>query len=271
MNEMKMEIESIMKMKTFQNIIALLFLMVILSAETGKVFAQSPDALMAQGNKLYQQGNYDAAIENYHKILSQGFESPALYYNLGNSYFKAGKLGFAILNYERGLKLSPGDEDLSYNLKIANARTVDKITELPKLFIVQWWEILVTVLSVTGWSIVVVIVYLILLTSIGLYLLTKKFNIQKYSFFGASVSLAILILAVVILYSRYNHEASTNYGVLIEPAYSAKISPDIKGNDAFIIHEGIKFVLEDKVNDWYKIRLVDGKVGWIQENSFGKI
>lgn len=271
MSGIKMKIESIMKMNSFKINFATLFLLAFLVAAAGNIFAQSQNELMLQGNKLYQENNYEAAVEIYQKILSQGFESPALYYNLGNSYFKAGKLGFAILNYERGLKLAPGDEDLSYNLKIANARTVDKITELPKLFIVQWWEILVTALSVTGWSIVVVIIYLILLSSIGLYLLAKKFSVQKYSFFGASSSLAVLILAVVILFSRYNHEASTNYGVLIDSAYSAKIAPDIKGSDAFIIHEGIKFIVEDKVNDWYKIRLVDGKVGWIQKNSFGQI
>ena len=235
------------------------------------LFAQTPEELMQQGNKFYQTGQYETAIEAYQKILSQGYESYALYYNLGNAYFKAGKLGYAILNYEKGLKISPGDEDLSYNLKIANARTVDKITELPKLFILQWWDLLITTFSVPGWSLIVIFLYLIFLISIGLYLLSGRLRIQRLSFLTGSASLAVLIISVVILISRYDHEATTNYGILLEPAYSVKIAPDIKSNDAFVIHEGIKFTVEDHLSDWYKIRMVDGKVGWIQKNSFGQI
>jgi tetratricopeptide (TPR) repeat protein len=259
------ELNMIRKMKRT----ILLLLMIILYV--GNCFAQSPDDLMKQGNKLYQEGQYENAVETYYKIISQGFESSALYYNLGNAYFKAGQLGYSIYNYEKGLKLSPGDEDLAYNLKIANARTVDKITELPKLFIVQWWEVLVTSLSVMGWSLVVVVLFWIFFSSIGLYLLNKKFQIQKFAFVIGSISLAVLIVSIIILISRYSHEASSNYGILVEPIYNVKLGPDEKSNDAFVVHEGIKFIVEDRVNDWYKIRLADGKVGWIQGSFFKQI
>ena len=86
---------------------------------SNNLLAQSPDDLMKSANKFYQDGNYQLAVESYQKILGQGFESGALYYNLGNAYFKTGKLGYAIFSYEKGLKIDPNDEDLSYNLKIA--------------------------------------------------------------------------------------------------------------------------------------------------------
>ncbi len=246
----------------------LIFILLIL---TSSLFAQTPDELMLEGNKFYQTGQYENAVDAYHKILSQGYESEALYYNLGNAYFKSGKVGFAILSYEKGLKLSPGDDDLSYNLRIANARTVDKITELPKLFIIQWWDVLITSFSLSGWSFIVILMYLIFLTSIGLYLLSGKIRIQRLAFLAGSSSLAVFIICVVILISRYNREAATNYGILTDQAYSVKIAPDIKSNDAFVIHEGIKFAVEDHVSDWYKIRMLDGKVGWIQKSAFGQI
>ena len=259
------------KLNAMKKIKGIYLLLLMIGFYTGNCFAQSPDDLMKKGNKLYQEGQYENAVETYHKIISQGFESAALYYNLGNAYFKAGQLGYSIYNYEKGLKLSPGDEDLAYNLKIANTRTVDKITELPKLFIVQWWEVLVTSLSVMGWSVVVIVLFWIFLASIGLYLLNKKFQIQKLAFVIGSTSLAVLIISIIILISRYSHEASSNYGILVEQIYTVKLGPDEKSNDAFVIHEGIKFVVEDHVNDWYKIRLVDGKVGWINGNSFKQI
>jgi tetratricopeptide (TPR) repeat protein len=247
----------------------LVFFISLLSLNS--LLAQSYDDFMIQGNKYYGEGNYKAAIEEYNKILKTGFESSTLYYNIGNAYFKSGRLGYAVYNYEKGLKLSPGDEDLLYNLRIVNARTVDEITEVPQIFIVQWWNMIITAFSVTGWSFVVILIYLVFIVSIGLYLLSKKYGVQKKSFFISSASLAVLIISVVILISRYNHEVSSNYGVLLEANYTVKISPDEKSNDAFVIHEGIKFLLEDKVGEWYRIRLIDGKVGWIQSNTFGKI
>ncbi len=247
---------------------AMLPAIIFLSAS---VFAQTPDELMKSANKFYQQGNYDLAIQSYQKILGQGFESGTTYYNLGNAYFKTGKLGYAIFSYEKGLKIEPNDEDFAYNLKIANSRTVDKISQLPKLFIVSWWEGLVTSLNISGWSFVVMIVFWILLGSIAIYFFSRRANLQRISFLVSSISLAVLIVAAVLLFARVNREAATNYGILLEPIYSVKVSPDVKSNDAFVIHEGIKFTLEDHVNDWAKIRLIDGKVGWIQKNVLGQI
>jgi len=250
----------------------ILYIVLFFLSLSSKVsFGQTPEELMTLGNKYYQQGSFEQAIEEYHKIISQGFESSILYYNLGNSYFKVGRIGLAILYYERGLRNDPGNEDILYNLKIANSRTVDKITEVPKIFIVEWWELLVTTFSLTGWLVITIIIYLILLFGIGLYFLSKKLGFQRIGFIISSISLSVLIISIVISVSRYNHESSTNFGILLEQIYSVKTSPDIKGSDAFIIHEGIKFSIEDEVNNWVKIRLADGKVGWISKNVFRQI
>lgn len=235
------------------------------------ILAQSPEKLMLLGNKYYQEQKYEEAARTYQKILSQGYESSALYYNLGNSYFRLGKLGYAILFYEKALKLSPGDEDIAYNLKVANARTIDRITELPKLFIVKWWEILITSLSLNGWAIITIIIYVTLIISIGIYILSKKIYLQKIAFKAGITAVILFLLCLIIFIARYNYEKSTNFGVLLESAYSAKVAPDEKSNDAFLIHEGIKFVIEDHVNNWSKIRLADGKVGWVQNYAFEKI
>lgn len=235
------------------------------------LFAQTPDELMKSANKFYQEGQIQQALENYEKILGQGYESGSLYFNLGNAYFKNGNLGKAIFCYEKGLKLEPNDEDLIYNLRITNSRTFDKITELPKLFIVSWWEGLITSLSVSGWSVIVVLVFWILLASISIYFFSRKVRFQRIAFFSASISLSVLIIFLVILFARVNRESATNYGILFQPTYTVKVSPDTKGSDAFVIHEGIKFSIEDHVNNWVKIRLVDGKVGWIEKNAFGQI
>ena len=92
-----------------------------------------------QANLLYKNEKYQQAIELYGKIIFNGYSNASVYFNLGNSYYKTGNIAAAILNYERALKLNPEDEDIAYNLKLANMQTVDKIEPTPMVFYEKWW------------------------------------------------------------------------------------------------------------------------------------
>lgn len=247
------------------------YLLIILFVSAAiNLFAQVEN-LMREGNDLYQQEQYSKAIEVYNNILNQGYESYALFYNLGNAYYRIGNLGQAILNYEKGLKLSPGDEDLEYNLQVAKARTVDKINEVPKLFIVEWWESLISLFTVSTWAMIVAFLFLFLLIIASLYFLTRSFNLQKTLLLAGIINLVALVFAIVFMIAQIDRETSIEYGILLEESITAKISPDAKSSDAFVIHEGIKFEIQDELNEWAKIKLADGKVGWLPNSSFESI
>lgn len=235
---------------------------------SSQFFAQELDALMESGNSFYQNKDYENAIKSYESILNQGYLSSELYYNLGNSYFRIGNLGKSILYYEKSLKLEPGNEDASYNLRIAKARTVDKIQEIPPIFIVKWWNMLLAYFSSSGWQVVVIIFYILLLVCIGLYFLIKNLQVQKFSFLFGVLNLAAFILSIILFISSLTREASQDFGVVQKQTISVKISPDQQSNDAFVIHEGTKFEIEEKLKSWAKIKLVDGKVGWLPNSSF---
>jgi tetratricopeptide (TPR) repeat protein len=234
----------------------------------GPAFAQDLQSIMKTGNELYQNKEFEAAIQSYESILKQGFVSSELYYNLGNSYFRKGNIGKAILFYEKSLKLSPSNEDASYNLKIANSRTVDKIQEIPPLFFIKWWNIILSSFTSTGWQTIIFIFYVLLLICIALYFLIRNLQIRKYAFIFAFLNIAVLFFAVILFFSSLARESSNDSGVLQHSVVTAKLSPDGQSSDAFVIHEGIKFSIEDKVDNWVKIKLTDGKIGWIPTNSF---
>lgn len=226
---------------------------------------------MAQGNKYYQDKQYDKAIDTYQEIISAGFEGTSLYYNLGDAYYREGKLGLAILYYEKALRLSPGNGDVIYNLKIANARTVDKIDALPKFFLFQWWESLLAVLSVTGWAYAAYGFYLLLLLSTGMYFFAKRPGIQRSAVYSGFVTVLFLIVTVSLLTVKLNRDINVKSAIVVEPTATVKLSPDPTSNDAFIIHEGLKVRELNSVGDWVDIRLQDGKEGWIQRSDIATI
>jgi tetratricopeptide (TPR) repeat protein len=225
------------------------------------------ERMMEKGNSYYQNNQFEQAIDVYEKILHNGYESKNLYYNLGNAYYRVGKLGYAILNYEKAVKLDPNDEDINYNLKIADARTVDKIETLPKLFYLRWWESLINLFSVNGWVIFLYIVFIILLLSAVVYFFSRKSFLQRWAFLTGCGLVVILIISVLLSILKYKQDTNKNYAIVTEQSITVKTSPDDKSNDAFIIHEGLKVYISDQVGNWYKIRLADGKVGWLQETD----
>ncbi len=247
--------------KIFVNII-------LLSAVTFSVNASSINEMMIDANKLYQESKYDSALTVYKQVTDQGYVSAALYFNIGNSYYRTGEIGKAILNYERGSKLDPSDEDIKYNLQIAQARIVDRIKYVPQIFLVEWWNSLLTFLSVSVWAAVVLIFYISFLVFIGIYFLTKSGRLQRFSFYFGSMNFIGLIFIIFLFVARVNRETSKDYGVLITDTITVKVSPDDKAQDAFVIHEGLKFEVEDELQEWAKIKLSDGKVGWLNKSAF---
>ena len=223
------------------------------------------------GNEFYKNNQYQLAIDEYDKLIKQGFEGASLYYNLGNAHYRLGQIGYAILYYEKALKLSPGDEDAKHNLALAKLNISDKVDELPSFFIFNIWEGLLAAFSVSGWTIVVYVVFILLLFCIIAYFFSRTSTQQRVSFFsGVGVSV-LLFLVIILLTVKMNKEYNIKNGIIVESIVTVKSAPDNASKDEFVVHEGLKVLIEDKVDDWIKIRLADGKIGWIIEKSIGII
>ncbi len=229
------------------------------------------NSVMQKGDELYKNNKYQLAVDEYNKLINQGYEGVSIYYNLGNAHYRLGKIGFAILYYEKALKLSPADEDIKHNLALAKLGMKDKVDTLPPFFIFNIWEGLLASFSVSGWTIIAYIVFILLLISITAYFFSRSVTQQRISFFTGAGIFAILILTIVLLMVKMNKEFYIKNGIILESSVTVKSSPDKSSKDEFILHEGLKVRLEDKVDNWVKIRLDDGKIGWILEKNLGEI
>lgn len=244
----------------FKIIIFLIFLIKI-------TFAGEVENLFKQSNEHYQKGEYQESIRILESIYEEGFHGKSLFYNLGNAYFRVGKIGLAILYYEKAKKISPSDEDIRHNLSFANARISDKIETLPEFFIFDWWENLLAFFSISGLTYLAYAFYLLVLFSAGYYFFASTLKAQRIAFYGGIGATLLLVIIIVLLSVNLNRELNVKYGVIVESVVVTKFSPDQNSKDAFIIHEGLKVRAEDSVNDWMKIKLPDGKVGWLKKNT----
>jgi tetratricopeptide (TPR) repeat protein len=251
-----------MKMKKI--IFSFSFLIFTLLFFNESIFADQQELLFDQGNQSYQNGDYETALKSYKEILQMGFATTDLYYNLGNTYFKLGQNSKAILNYERALRLQPNDEDIQFNLQILNLSVVDKIPQIPELFHIKYFKQFRSLFSIRILTIISLIFYMLFFIALILWLISEKSKLRiifKYTFLTLLIVLIVFSFTFVskILYLQKNVEA-----IVMSPQVDVLSAPSESGTQIFSIHDGLKVKITNTRDEWYEIRLPDGKEGWLQ-------
>lgn len=221
-------------------------------------------ALWDKANTAYLNADYQTAIEVYDQILSQGLVSAKLYYNIANAYFKEGSTGKAILFYNRALRLMPGNEDVRYNLAVAEAQTKDDIEEIPEFFAVTWVRSLRHMMGCTSWSILSLVLLAVMLGLLLLYLLAQRIGLRKGGFYGTLAAFVLFILTTWFAVLERREILRSNEAVVMVASSAVKSSPDNAATDLFMLHEGTKVAVTDAFGEWSEITLADGKKGWIE-------
>lgn len=236
---------------------------------TTTVFAQAD--LLQKANELYTKEQFKEAIEVYNQILKTNMESPEVYYNLGNAYYKTNQFTLSILNFERAKLLAPDDEDIEFNLLVANQKVVDSIQELPGIFIVRWWNALVNSQTTDAWATLSIVGFIVFLVMLGLYFFAKTSDIKRVSFWVGCFLLVFTIFTWSFAAKQKSRMVNHNYAIVMQPTVTVKSSPSEKGTNLFVIHEGLKVRITDKLGDWVEIRLADGNKGWLLTESIERI
>ena len=234
--------------------------MVILFSVSG--IAQN-DALFEKGNELYNQGNYLEAIEVYKRILDSKNHSAELYFNLGNAYYKLNDVAPSIYYYEKALQLDPNDKDILNNLAFAKNMTIDAIDTVSEAWTTKLINTLANYMTFDGWAktavgLVVCFVLLFIVYDFA-YASVKK----RVAFIGSMVSLFLVIVSLVLAFHKFNLEKNNKPAIVFAQESKVKSEPNSRSEETFILHEGTKVQVLDTINNWKKIKLADGKTGWI--------
>jgi len=214
----------------------------------------------------YTDGKYDQAINNYKDILSHGFESFQVYYNLGNAYFKSGNIGNSILNYEKAKLSAPRDSDLNYNYSFILSKADPLINQPIKSFLPGIIENQLNNFT-TG---EVVLSLTILLLVLAIYHIVALFFNVEYAFRKRVIILFMILIVINSFFVIYKILNINNLAVVVETT-SATFEPRHDATEHFKLPQGSKIkVIKDEFT-WLKIKRFDGKQGWVKADFVKKI
>ena len=261
------KIENVLKKKTKKQLSSSILLCIVILA------VSTPATAITKKNAddEYKKGNYQQAIRDYEELLKKG-PCVELYYNLGNAYYRTDNITRAVLNYERALLMSPGDEDIRFNLQMAKSKTIDKITPKSEMFFITWYKSLINITSVDGWAHTAIISIAMALILILLYLFGKKTSFRKIGFYSASFFVVLFIISNVFAYEQRRILTQRTGAIITSTSAALKKTPVPNSEYNTIVHEGSRVeIIDDTMKDWKFVKLEDGREGWIQSSQIERI
>ena len=254
-----------------KRIVILLFLILtamLLLNTKGK--AETTLQIFEQGNNAYSKGKYVDAILEYKKVLTKGECSGELYFNLGNAFYKIDSIPQSILYFEKAKVLLPNDDDLKANLKLANAKTTDKIEGIPQLFILNWYQNFLHTFTTSAWAWLSIFLAFVAFTLFWFFVTTKSQGLKRLYFFVGAFSLILCIVNLFVASAA--HDANTTHrGVVFTPSVTLKSEPNSTSTSLYVIHEGATCKIMEELNNWLRVRLDNGNEGWLNKADLRQI
>jgi len=244
-------------------------LIIVLLLFSSTIYAENAQVLFNQAASSYEKQDYKTALKFFSEIEDADLFSSDLYYNIANCHYKLQQTAEAVLYYEKALKLNPRDEDVLFNLQLVQLQLVDKLAEVPQTFYQKWADGLKNLRSIDQWAKLGLLFSFVFCVFFMIFLFTNTYKLKKNAF---KISMSVLLVSVCSLFfAYYSHETTKTLAVLMLPNTYVKSAPSTQSEDLFILHEGTKVQTLEVFNQWTKIKLSDGMIGWIRSSAMQEI
>lgn len=232
---------------------------------------ETNEELWEKANAYFTTEEYQKAVSMYETIVASGQESAKLYFNLGNAYYKTGDINNAILNYERAKLLAPHDEDIEFNLKIANQFVVTKTDALPQPFFLRWRTSVINKYPADKWAAISIGAFILFLVLLSFFIFSRRASIKRSAFWLGIVAIVFSGFTFSLAAQQKAKINKRNHAIVFCPRVTVKSSPTQTGTDLFLMYEGLKVEITDSLNTWREIKLADGNKGWCPDSCIVKI
>lgn len=239
-------------------------------AVVGVALAQSPAPtdLMAKANAQYERGEYPDAAQHYEALIDKGYADAALYYNLGNAYFKKDELGRAVLNYLRAEELSPRDADIRANLDLASGRAVDRVESSGESLFASVSNVARRWVTAGELGAISLLLWFASALVIGALIVWRAIPRRTAVRNGAIVTSAATILSLLLLLSILYANPNDDSGVVVASTVNVVSGPGEQYETEFTLHSGAQVRLVDTRQGWVRIALPGNDLqGWAPSNA----
>lgn len=219
-------------------------------------------------NKLYDQKEYDSARWYYEKIAALNPAEAAVYFNLGNTYYRLNDIGKAVLNYEKALKLQPGNKETEDNLSLAQSRINNRIYAGTDIFFIKWWKSVTDSEKAGTWAVISLAFFLAL---IGIAI-AGKLNVVKPLLppQATGIGWSICVLCMVLAFVSAKNKADRTRAVVMQNDSPFYASPQQTKAQAYV-PEGTTVHFDSENGGWVEVTLPDGRSGWMQLSVLSKV
>ena len=223
--------------------------------------------LFEKANALYNEGKYAEAIDNYNVILGTDNHSADLYFNIANAHYKLNNIAPSIYFYEKALQLAPNDDDIKNNLSFAQNMTIDAIDVIPEAGLSKLLKSITNTMSFDNWARTAIgLVFCFVVLFLIYYFAYSTWN-KRLTFMGSLASLVLLCISLAFAFHKYNLDRKDNPAIVFVQESKVKSDPNSRSEESFRLHEGTKIQVLETYNDWKKIKLSDGKMGWVNSED----
>jgi tetratricopeptide (TPR) repeat protein len=247
----------------------IIFLMMLLVSSFG--YAQNLDSLFVKANKLYQQENYLDALELYQDIEKQNVESEALYFNMANIYYKTNQVAPAIYFYEKALQIDPNNKDIKFNLDFAQRMILDNIEPLPKSLGQKFRDGVILKFKYNTWAIIAVSLAFLFALLFLLYHFSYSTSKKRFYFITSITSATLVAISLFFAFKSYHYVTTTKSAIIFAPQTQVKSAPTKNSEVNFELHEGSKVQVLEDLDNWRKIKIADGKTGWMNVDDLKEL
>lgn len=223
-------------------------------------------------NRAYSEGEYSSAIAAYETLIGEGVVHEDLFYNLGNAYFRAGRMGPSIYSYERALRIRPHLEDALFNLNLARDVVAESVQDrVVGANAEPFWVRVSLLLSKKELRLIFLATNFFLFT-----VLSIRFFLPR-GFYRSLTSFLVMLLGVgwlasgILLNRHIEVVEKRHQAVVLSDQVFLREAPTARSAERGQLHPGLLVQILDRENKWSHVRLSNGVEGWLPMTSIGEL
>ena len=244
--------------------------LVLLLAGAAPAFSASPEETFDAACASYEQGKWDAAAEGFRSLLRYGLSDARLEYNLANAEYKRGRLGEAILHYERARRLAPADKDIAANLAIVRGKLRDVVEDADSGGMLHAIAAAQDRIGPSAQA-AALLGILWLLAVIVTWCGSRAGGFTPAS--GWTLAAGVLAAVLIFLSWRttWSRLSGTPRAVILKPSVEALAGPGLNNASLFTLHEGTAVTIQSERESWLQVTLPNGLTGWVVRDAAERI